>query len=154
MTDTCSIIACTLDESSLIRSDQFKDERERAVTDLLKQNTFSLNTAKGPYALAISLAESRIVIEVSNDSDEPLETISLSMSSLRRIMKDYAIICESYFEAIRFADPQKVEAIDMGRRSAHNDGAQLLREHLEANAETDLETARALFSIFYLLCRK
>lgn len=154
MTETCSIIACTLDESSLIRSDQFKDERERAVTDLLRQNSFSLHCAKGPYALAISIAENRIVIDVSNDTKEPLESISLSMTSLRRIMKDYAIICDSYFEAIRFADPQKVEAIDMGRRSAHNDGAKLLREHLKASAETDLDTARALFSIFYLLSQK
>lgn len=148
MTDSIATIA--LDEKSLIRSDQFKGRRDRAITDLLEENSFAIEGERGPFDMSISIVENRILLRVTNDVRKS-QDISLSLAPLRRVIKDYAIICESYFEAVKTANPRKIEAIDMGRRGVHNEGAEIVEELLGGQARVDFDTARKFFALIYVL---
>ena len=61
------------------------------------------------------------------------------------------MICDSYYEAIRIATPDRIEAIDMGRRALHDEGSQLLMERLKNKVTVDFETARRLFTLICVL---
>jgi uncharacterized protein (UPF0262 family) len=98
----------------------------------------------------LSLREANLIIAVSSESEESTE-ITLSMRSFRRLIKDYFLISESYFDAFKSATPSKIEAIDMGRRGLHNEGAQLLTETLDGKIRVDEETARRLFTLICVL---
>ena len=129
-------------------SPEAEHERRVAIYDLIEENSFCLAAEPtGPYRLRLSTADGRLIFDVLNEREERLSLIGLSMSPFRRIVKDYFMICESYYEAIRSSTPSQIEAIDMGRRGIHNEGSQTLVDRLEGKIEVDFETARRLFTL-------
>lgn len=142
-----------LDEKSVIhRSAQIEHERKIAIFDLLEENYFEpVQDIRGPYTLYLSVSENRIIFDVRSDDDSRITMFSLAIVIFRKIVKDYFLICESYFEAIKTGAPSKIEAIDMGRRGLHNDGAHLLKEQLEKFVKVDMSTARRLFTLICVL---
>jgi uncharacterized protein (UPF0262 family) len=105
----------------------------------------------GPYRLNISLVDSKLVFAITTEDGGAVATHILSLTPFRRIVKDYFLICESYYEAIRSASPSRIEAIDMGRRGIHNEGSQTLRDRLNGKIEIDFDTARRLFTLVCVL---
>lgn len=143
-----------LDEKTLVRRrPEVEHERAVAIYDLLEENTFHIRDASftGPYNLHLSLAENRLHLDVRTTEDTPLKKITLPLSPFRGIVRDYFMICESYYGAIKTASPSQIEAIDMGRRGLHNEGAELLRERLNSEVEMDVDTSRRLFTLVCVL---
>jgi uncharacterized protein (UPF0262 family) len=147
------IVDIRLDQGSIVRwSREVDHERQVAIFDLLENNSFALvDGFAGPYRIELSLREANLIVTVASDAaNEPAE-ISLSMRPFRKLIKDYFLICESYFAAIRTATPSRIEAIDMGRRGLHNDGAALLIDALKDKIRIDEETARRLYTLICVL---
>jgi uncharacterized protein (UPF0262 family) len=147
------LVAVTLDEESIGRSNpDVEHERQVAIYDLLEQNTFSpVGHDDGPYALNLSITGNRLAFDIRTEDGKPVVAHLLSLSPLRRIVKDYFTICDSYYQAIRTATPDKIEAIDMGRRAIHNDGSRILQERLKGKVSIDIDTARRLFTLLCVL---
>lgn len=145
------LVDVTLDEASIGRNNaEVEHEREVAIFDLLEKNAFALEGHDGgPYTLHLSLADNRLVFTVGDTDRAPLQHVMLSLSPFRRIVKDYFLICDSYYQAIKTQPASKIEAIDMGRRGLHDEGSQLLLERLKGKINVDIATARRLFT---LLC--
>jgi uncharacterized protein (UPF0262 family) len=145
------LVEVTLDEASIGRNNaEVEHEREVAIFDLLERNAFALEGHDGgPYTLHLSLADNRLVFTVGDTERAPIQHVMLSLSPFRRLVKDYFLICESYYQAIKTQPASKIEAIDMGRRGIHDEGSQLLMERLKGKIAVDLPTARRLFT---LLC--
>jgi uncharacterized protein (UPF0262 family) len=149
---TRRLVAVKLDEASIGRGTPDQEhERRIAIYDLLEENSFALLERPGPYELAISLQDAKLVLEIAACSDSAGMTHILSLTPFRRILKDYFQVCETYYAAIRTATPTQIEAIDMGRRSLHNEGANLLADRLAGKIELDLDTARRLFTLLTAL---
>ena len=140
-----------IDEDSLASASRDQDqERQIAIFDLLEENYFQPEGAEaGPYDLRISLAENRLALDIRGPDYEKRHLLSLS--PFRGVIKDYFMVCESYYHAIRNATPQQIEALDMGRRGLHNEGSQLLQARLEGKVATDADTARRLFTLICAL---
>jgi uncharacterized protein (UPF0262 family) len=140
-----------LDEESLAAASRDQEqERQIAIFDLLEENHFAPDGAEGgPYDLRISLIENRLALDITGPDYQRRHLLSLS--PLRRVVRDYHMICESYYDAIRNATPSRIEALDMGRRGIHNEGSSVLRERLSGKVETDLDTARRLFTLICAL---
>lgn len=133
-------------------SPEAEHERRVAIYDLVEDNAFTLAAhPEGPYRLQLSTADGRLMFDVLNQASDRLSLIGLSMSPFRRIVKDYFMICESYYAAIRTATPSQIETIDMARRGLHNEGSELLRERLAGKVEIDFDTARRLFTLVCVL---
>jgi uncharacterized protein (UPF0262 family) len=148
------IVDVVLDEESVARrTPEVEHERAVALFDLIEDNDFALaNGAPGPpYRLRIAISEQRLVFDVRNDDDEKLRDIVLSLTPFRKVVKDYFLVCESYYAAIKKLGPTQIEAIDMGRRGLHNEGSEILRERLAGKIEIDLDTARRLFTLICAL---
>ncbi|MEX0841691.1 MAG: UPF0262 family protein [Xanthobacteraceae bacterium] len=147
------LVAVTLDGMSIGRSDpNIEHERKVAIRDLLEHNSFAPEGHKGgPYKLHLSTRENRLMFDVKTAKDEPVVTHLLSLTPFRRIVKDYFMICDSYYQAVRAATPDRIEALDMGRRGVHDEGARLLMERLKRKAKVDFATARRLFTLIYAL---
>ena len=152
------LVSVTLDENSIGRGSADQEhERAIAVYDLIENNHIALVGPDGgpqdggPYALNIALMDAKLVFEVRDEQGAPVVTHILSLTPFRRILKDYFLICESYYAAIRHATPSRIEAIDMGRRGMHNEGAQLLAERLKGKIDTDQDTSRRLFTLITAL---
>ncbi len=147
------LVSITLDEQSIAPSSSNIDhERKVAIYDILDANHFELDGCDdGPYALNLSIAEDRLVLAVGLEQGEVVSTFVLSLSPLRRIMKDYFIVCDTYYKAIRTAPPSRIQAIDMGRRALHDDGSKLLVERLKGKITVDHDTARRLFTLICAL---
>ena len=150
---TNRIVAVTLDEDSIGRSGpDIEHERAVAIYDLLEDNSFQpVDHDGGPYALHLSITENRLVFDIRREDGTPLMAHLLSLTPLRRIVKDYFMICDSYYKAIRTATPSQIEAIDMGRRGLHNEGSELLMERLKGKIRMDIDTARRLFTLVCVL---
>jgi uncharacterized protein (UPF0262 family) len=136
-----------LDEESLaaVSRDQ-EQERQIAIFDLLEENYFAPEGAgEGPYDLRMGLVENRLVFDIRGPGYERRHILSLS--PFRGLIKDYFMICESYYQAIRSSTPAQIEAMDMGRRGVHNEASKLLQTRLTGKIETDLDTARRLFTL-------
>jgi uncharacterized protein (UPF0262 family) len=140
-----------LDEESLAAASRDQEqERQIAIFDLLEDNYFvPEGAAGGPYDLRLALVESRLALDITGPGYQRRHLLSLS--PLRAVVKDYHMICESYFEAIRHATPQRIETLDMGRRALHDEGSRTLQKRLEGKVETDLDTARRLFTLICAL---
>ena len=153
MSDTQHIAHIQLDERSVVRhSPQVDHERKVAIYDLLEDNSFDpVDAAPGPYHLILSIEDNRLVFDVRSVGGQKLTTFSLPVAVFRRIVKEYFMICDSYYEAIKKSTPSQIEAIDMGRRGLHNEGAELLREKLAEKAIVDENTARRLFTLVCVL---
>jgi uncharacterized protein (UPF0262 family) len=147
------LVAVTLDERSIGRSNpDVEHERAVAIYDLLEQNTFApVGHDGGPYALHLRLAENRLVFDIRLADGAPVVAHVLSLTPFRRIVKDYFMICDSYYQAIRTATPSQIEAIDMGRRALHDEGSRLLMERLRRKVRMDFDTARRLFTLICVL---
>ncbi|MET3353015.1 UPF0262 family protein [Xanthobacter autotrophicus] len=146
--------AVTLDDASIGHSSADIDhERATAIWDLIEDNTFAPcnDPGAGPYTLHISLMESRLVLDIKRETGEQVVQHHLSLTPFRKVVKDYFLVCESYYNAIRSASPSQIEAIDMGRRGLHNEGSTLLRERLDGKVELDFDTARRLFTLICAL---
>jgi uncharacterized protein (UPF0262 family) len=143
------LVSVTLDEQSIGRgSPDQEHERAIAIYDLIEENAFApADHDGGPYHLTIALHEKKLAFDIRDQSGKEITTHILSLTPFRRILKDYFLICESYFAAIRTATPSQIEAIDMGRRGLHNEGAELLADRLKGKVEIDLATARRLFTL-------
>ena len=138
----------TLDDASIGRGNPDQEhERSIAIYDLLEENTFALPGQAGPYALHLSMHDSRLVFSVRREDGPEIAQHVLALSAFRPILKDYFMICESYYEAIRTATPTQIEALDNARRAQHDEGAKLLAERLEGKIETDFNTPRRLFTL-------
>ena len=146
---TRKLHAVVFDESSIGRGTPDQEhEREIAVYDLVESNCFApAGRGGGPFALRIALQDAKLALEISGADRGLIITHILSMTPFRRVLKDYFMICESYYAAIRTATPAQIEAIDMGRRGLHNEGAQILMDRLEGKIECDFDTARRLFTL-------
>ena len=143
-----------IDEASLAAASRDAEhERQVAIFDLLEENLFAPDgAATGPYALRISLIEGRLCLDVAGPDYQKRHMLSLS--PFRTIIRDYFLICESYYAAIRQSSPAQIEAVDMGRRGLHNEGSSLLQERLAGKIETDHDTARRLFTLICALYRR
>lgn len=147
------LVGVTLDENSLGRgSPDQEHERAIAIYDLIERNSFVVPEHDGgPYLAHLAMVERRLVFEIKQADGAPVITHHLSLSPFRRIIKDYELICESYYAAIRTATPTQIEAIDMGRRGLHDEAAGILAERLANKVEVDFDTARRLFTLIYAL---
>lgn len=146
---TARLISIELDEKSIRRSNPNIDhEREVAIFDILDGNTFALEGRDdGPYKLTISIVEDRLALSIGNEKVDTIVTHVLSLSPLRRLIKDYFIVCDSYYDAIRSAPPSRIQSIDMGRRALHDEGSRILLERLKGKIKMDEGTARRLFTL-------
>ena len=140
-----------LDDASLGAANRDQEqERQIAIFDLLEDNHFHPEGAdSGPYDLRIALIDNRLALDISGPNYQRRHMLSLS--PLRGVVRDYHMICESYYQAIRNATPQKIEALDMGRRGLHNEASELLRTRLAGKVETDVDTSRRLFTLICAL---
>jgi uncharacterized protein (UPF0262 family) len=147
------IVHIALDEKTMVRrTAEVEHERQVAVFDLLEDNSFSpVGVGDGPYHLHLAVQENRLLFDVRDTGDRKLRDIILSLTPFRTIVKDYFLICESYYDAIKKLSPSQIEALDMGRRGLHNEGSELLRERLEGKIEVDFDTARRLFTLICVL---
>lgn len=146
------IAAITLDEKSVVRrSPEIESERNAAIADLLHENSFAPASGQvGPFALQLAIEENRLLIEVSG-ADRSSEMIQVGLGPFRRIVKDYFVVCESYYDAVRRQNLAQVEAIDAGRRALHNEGSALLIERLADKVVLDHDTGRRLFTLICVL---
>jgi uncharacterized protein (UPF0262 family) len=147
------ICAIALDEKSVLsRTPAIEQEREVAISDLLEGNHFKpKGSSAGPYRLALSVKENRLVFDIARESGMRVARILLSLTPFRGIVRDYFLVCDSYYKAIRTAPPSQIESLDMGRRAVHNEGTELLIQRLGGKIETDFETARRLFTLICVL---
>lgn len=148
--DRQRLIEITLDPKSIARSSNpnVDHEREVAIYDLLDSNSFSLvGRDDGPYKLILATLNDRLVFNVLDQNDDPLVAHVLSFTPLKRIIRDYFIVCDSYYEAIKSAPPSRIQAIDMGRRGLHDEGSKTLTERLDGKIKVDHDTARRLFTL-------
>jgi len=147
------LASVTIDEDSLgTLSADVDHERKVAIFDLLEENAFEvIERGAGPYHLHLSIEDNRLVFDIADHREMQCAVFGFSLSPFRKIVKDYFLICGSYFEAIKTAPPSRIEAIDMGRRGLHNDGSRLLQERLKGKIEVDFDTARRLFTLICVL---
>jgi uncharacterized protein (UPF0262 family) len=149
----CRLVAVDLDQKSIVRwSPEVEHERNVAIFDLLEANRFRLiDGFPGPYRMILSLRETNLIMDLRQEGGEVSTEVVLAVRPFRRVIKDYFLICDSYFQAIKGATPSRIEAIDMARRGLHNEGSDLLREALEGRVEVDHDTARRLFTLVCVL---
>lgn len=152
-TDKARLVDIELDESIGRSTPDVEHERAVAIFDLIEENSFCpvSDEGTGPYKLRLSLMEARLVFAISRENGEEVVTHILSLTPFRRIVKDYFLICESYYDAIRSSTPSHIEAIDMGRRGLHNEGSQTLMDRLSGKIDIDFNTARRLFTLVCVL---
>jgi uncharacterized protein (UPF0262 family) len=154
MTDDGQRIAkLILDERSVVRRNaDVEHERAVAIFDLLEENSFApVAGHPGPFHVGLCIEDNRLVLDLRSTDETPLERILLPLAPFRGIVKDYFLICESYYSAIKRAGAAQIEAIDMGRRGLHNEGSELLRERLAEKVAVDHNTARRLFTLLCVL---
>lgn len=147
------IVAIELDERTVLRrTREIEQEREIAIYDLLEANSFAPEGSPGgPYKLVLAVSENRLVFDICLEDGEKHEKVMMPLAPFRRIVKDYFLVCESYYKAIRNAPPAQIEALDMGRRGLHDEGSVLLKERLEGKIAVDFDTARRLFTLLCVL---
>lgn len=146
-----------LDEKSLGQaSGDIDHERKVAMHDLLQENVFAPSgaTREGPYALHLSERDGRLIFDIRDENGEELVAHHLSLAPLRKTIKDYFLLCENYYDAIRAAQPEKLETIDMARRAVHNEGTETLLERLDGKIDTNFETARRIFTLICSLAMR
>ena len=153
MTDR--LIEVTLNEEGLATpTPEIQQERKIAIFDLLEDNFFGIvdeRAPAGPYRLHVGIAEGRLVFDVASEAGEAINAFHLSLTPFRQVIRDYFQICESYFDAVKRLPAAQIEAIDMGRRGIHDEGARILEDRLEGKIKTDKATARRLFTLICVL---
>jgi uncharacterized protein (UPF0262 family) len=147
------LVSVTLDEVSIGRGmPEQEHERAVAIYDLIETNSFGLpGEDRGPFALHLSLVSNKLAFDVRDANGSPLITHILSLAPFRSVVRDYFLVCESYYAAIRTSSAAQIEAIDMGRRGLHNEAAEILKERLAGKIDVDFDTARRLFTLITAL---
>ena len=147
------IAGIILDEHTVVRrSPDIEHERAVAIFDLIEENQFApASGLEGPFHLHLAIEENRLAIEIRSEAAGACETIVLPLAPFRGIVRDYFMVCESYYEAIRRSSLAQIEAIDVGRRSLHDEGSTLLMERLGDKVAIDHDTARRLFTLICVL---
>ncbi len=147
------LVSITLDEDSIGRGNPDQEhERAIAIYDIVEANAFALPSRDdGPYALHLALVDKRLCFDVRTADGKPVVAHHLSLTPFRGVIRDYELVCDSYYKAIRSAAPGRIEAIDMGRRGLHDEAAELLRQRLDGKVEIDFDTARRLFTLIFAL---
>ncbi|HTS40368.1 MAG TPA: UPF0262 family protein [Xanthobacteraceae bacterium] len=147
--DPKRIVAVTLDKKSLGRASlDVEYERAVAIDDLIEDNSFApVGHDGGPYALHLRMADNRLVFDIRLADDTPVVVHLLSLNPFKRVVKDYFLVCDTYYEAIRSATPERIEALDLGRRALHDEGSKLLQERIKHRVVVDFNTARRLFTL-------
>ncbi len=142
-----------LDERTVLRrTAEVEHERRVAIFDLLEKNSFwPEGHDGGPYHLHLAVVEGRLVFDIKVENADPVGQIILAVTPFKRIIREYFMVCESYYTAIKSAPPSRIEALDMARRSLHNEGSALLIERLKGKIATDIDTARRLFTLICVL---
>ena len=151
------IVEAEVDKINLITWNQeIEQERKSAVFDLLNNGKFKLTNKNetGPYKINIKLLEWKLILRVIDFFDDSITDLKISISSVRRIIRDYQIVCDNYVEAIKTAPLKKIEAIDIGRRTIHDEGAGMLLEAFKEKVELDMDTARRLFTLISIISIK
>ena len=151
------IVEAEVDKINLITWNQeIEQERKSAVFDLLNNGKFKLydKNETGPYKINIKLLEWKLLLKVIDFFDDSITELKISISSIRRIIRDYQIVCDNYVEAIKTAPLKKIEAIDIGRRTIHDEGAGILLEAFKEKVELDMDTARRLFTLVSIISIK
>ncbi len=155
---TGRLIEVSLDETGLAPpTPEIEQERRVAIFDLIEENRFVLPgrdgrpAPEGPYRLALAIRDRRLVFELSTEAGEKAGEFHLSLTPFNQVVKDYFQICGAYFDAVKRLPPAQIEAIDMGRRGIHNEGSRILMERLEGKVDTDMATARRLFTLICVL---
>ena len=146
-----------VDKINLITWNQeIEQERKSAVFDLLNNGKFKLynKNETGPYKVNIKLLEWKLILSVFDIFDDTVTDIKVTISSVRRIIRDYQIVCDNYVEAIKTAPLKKIEAIDIGRRTIHDEGAEIILEAFRGKVEIDMDTARRLFTLVSIISIK
>ena len=151
--ERCRLVAVTLDEASIGRGNPDQEhERAIAIYDIVEAHHFALpNYDGGPYALHIALVEKKLCFDIRSQDGTTIVMHHLSLTPFRKAIRDYELICDSYYQAIRSASPAQIEAIDMGRRGLHNEAAELLVKRLEGKVVLDFDTARRIFTLIFAL---
>ncbi len=151
--DAGRLTAVTLDEASIGRPNKdVEHERTVAIYDLTQENNFRpVDHDGGPYALHLSITGNRLVFDIRLEDGTPVIAHMLSLAPFRRIVKDYFTVCDSYYAAIRTATPDRIEALDMGRRGLHDEGSRIVMERLKRKVDIDFDTARRLFTLITVL---
>ncbi len=147
-----------IDDSGLpAPTPEIEQERRVAIFDLIEDNSFGLpprgdRTAPGgPYRLTLAIRGGRLVFDIRTEALKTVAEFHLSLGPFRQVVKDYFQICESYFDAVKRLPPAQIEAIDMGRRGIHMEGARVLQDRLTGKAVIDIDTARRLFTLICVL---
>ena len=151
------IVKAEVDKTNLITWNQeIEQERKSAVFDLLNNGKFKLyyKNETGPYRINIKLLEWKLLLKVTDLFDDSITDLKISISSVRRVIRDYQIVCDNYVEAIKTAPLKKIEAIDIGRRTIHDEGAGMLLEVFKEKVELDMDTARRLFTLISIISIK
>ena len=155
MSDTDRLSGVHLDEAGLpTPTPEIEQERRVAIFDLLEENLFAIEDDRappGPYVLNVGIVDGRLALEVATEDAKPAAAFHLSLTPFRQVIRDYFQICESYYEAVKRLPPAQIEAIDMGRRGIHDEGARTLLERLDGKIRTDKATARRLFTLICVL---
>ncbi|MXP26124.1 UPF0262 family protein [Altererythrobacter indicus] len=155
--ETQCISHVELDETTILwRNADVEQERNIALADLIEENSFTPlraveNGAQGPWRLRLSIQDGRLSMVISDSQGEAVDTITLGLARLRRPVREYFAICDSYFKAVRRASAQEIETVDMARRATHDQATRLLLEAMEDKIETDFATARRLFTLICVL---
>lgn len=152
------IIRVAIDNPSVVRYQaDVEREIEVAIYDLVDSNTFEPDpaffggTPLGPYDITMRIQDNRLVFDIDREDGVKVGAVIVSVQPLRRTIREYFTLCESYYEAIRTASPAQIEAVDVGRRSLHNEGSERLRAQLAGKVDIDFETARRLFTLICAL---
>ena len=146
------LVKVELDDAGMPRrSAEAEQERAIAIYDLLEENIFSLHDRSGPSHLCLRLEGRHVHFDIREVTDKSLIQFFMAMGPLRRVMRDYFHVCDTYYEAIRTKSPSQIQAIDMGRRALHNEGSELLQARLDGKVKTDFQTARRLFTLICVL---
>jgi uncharacterized protein (UPF0262 family) len=147
------LVEVVLDQSAGVRKGpDVEHERRVAIFDLIEENYFAPKDGTGgPYRLRLSRSEGRLIFDVEDEFGTPQCSAPLPLATLRRTLRDYEAICDSYHEAIKTAPRSRIEAIDMGRRAFHNEGSEALRRALADKIDVDEATARRLFTLIFAL---
>ncbi|HML07778.1 MAG TPA: UPF0262 family protein [Xanthobacteraceae bacterium] len=151
--ETGRLVAVMLDETSIGRANRdIEHERAVAIYDLIEENSFRpIGHVGGPYALNLAITGNRLVFDIRDTDGAPVIAHLLSLAPFSRIVKDYFTVCDSYYAAIRTATPDRIEALDMGRRALHDEGSRILMERLKRKIDLDFDTARRLFTLVTVL---
>ena len=132
-------------------------DRDQAIADLAAVTHFTPLTLRpgqpevDAYALRLSIQSGRLVFDIRDDTDRPVTAVGLALGPFRRLIKDYQLLMDSYIKAVEEGREARIQAIDMGRRGLHNEGAALMETRLQGKIAIDFETARRLFTLVCVL---